>query len=136
MSATIVEKIEISKQHQAEVASGERFEFGKNWSAFLSVLDDERIATAEASLKEMLECDTLAGKSFLDIGSGSGFVHNSYLFDHPQKSVVYAPFRIFPTPAWFANHKNLLGMAKQLLKLEANPTWKNLPLVVLAALRG
>ena len=56
MSATIVEKIEISKQHQAEVASGERFEFGKNWSAFLSVLDDERIATAEASLKEMLEC--------------------------------------------------------------------------------
>ncbi len=72
MSATIAEKIEISKQHQAEVASGERFEFGRNWSAFLSVLDDERIANAEASLKEMLECDTLAGKTFLDIGSGSG----------------------------------------------------------------
>lgn len=72
MSATIAEKIDVSKQHQSEVASGERFEFGKNWSAFLSVLDDERIATAEASLKEMLECDTLAGKTFLDIGSGSG----------------------------------------------------------------
>ena len=76
------------------------------------------------------------GNTPTDIGSGSGFVHNSYLFDHPQKSVVYAPFRIFPTPAWFANHKNLLNMAKQLLKLEANPTWKNLLLVVLAALRG
>jgi Aldehyde dehydrogenase family len=76
------------------------------------------------------------GNTPADIGSGTGFVHNSYLFDHPQKSVVYAPFRIFPTPAWFANHRNLLGMAKQLLKLEANPTWKNLPLVVLAALRG
>jgi acyl-CoA reductase-like NAD-dependent aldehyde dehydrogenase len=76
------------------------------------------------------------GNTPADIGSGSGFVHNSYLFDHPQKSVVYAPFRIFPTPAWFANHKNLLSMAKQLLKLEAYPTWKNLPLVVLAALRG
>ena len=72
MSATIAENIEVSKQHQAEVASGERFEFGKNWSSFLSVLDDERIANAEASLKEMLECDTLAGKTFLDIGSGSG----------------------------------------------------------------
>lgn len=72
MSATIAEKIEVSKQHQAEVASGERFEFGKNWSAFLSVLDDERIAIAEASLKEMLGCDSLAGKTFLDIGSGSG----------------------------------------------------------------
>lgn len=76
------------------------------------------------------------GNTPANIGSGSGFVHNSYLFDHPQKSVVYAPFRIFPTPAWFANHKNLLSMAKQLLKLEAHPTWKNLPLVVLAALRG
>ena len=63
---------EIALQHTAEVASGERFEFGKNWSAFLSVLDDERITTAEESLKEMLECDTLAGKTFLDIGSGSG----------------------------------------------------------------
>lgn len=64
--------VEIAEQHQKEVASGERFEFGKNWSAFLSVLDDERIATAVESLKEMLECDDLAGKTFLDIGSGSG----------------------------------------------------------------
>ena len=63
---------EIALQHAAEVAVGERFEFGKNWSAFLSVLDEERIATAEASLKEMLECDSLEGKTFLDIGSGSG----------------------------------------------------------------
>ena len=63
---------EIALQHTAEVASGERFEFGKNWSAFLSVLDEERIATAEASLREMLECETLEGKTFLDIGSGSG----------------------------------------------------------------
>lgn len=63
---------EIAKQHQQEVAQGERFEFGKNWSSFLSVLNDERIAQAENSLKEMLEVEDLAGKSFLDIGSGSG----------------------------------------------------------------
>jgi 2-polyprenyl-6-hydroxyphenyl methylase/3-demethylubiquinone-9 3-methyltransferase len=63
---------EIAVQHSREVASGDRFEFGKNWTAFLSVLDDERISTAEASLKEMLECEDLKGKSFLDIGSGSG----------------------------------------------------------------
>ena len=76
------------------------------------------------------------GNTPADIGSGSGFVHNSYLFDHPQKSVVYAPFRIFPTPAWFANHKNLLNMSRQLLKLEAYPNLLNLPPVVLAALLG
>lgn len=69
---TTVEMPTLAEQHETEVASGERFEFGKNWSAFLSVLDDERIATAEESLKEMLECETLAGKTFLDIGSGSG----------------------------------------------------------------
>lgn len=63
---------EIALQHQIEVASGERFEFGKNWAAFLDVLDDERIAKAEASLMEMLEVETLEGKTFLDIGSGSG----------------------------------------------------------------
>jgi 2-polyprenyl-6-hydroxyphenyl methylase/3-demethylubiquinone-9 3-methyltransferase len=62
----------IALQHGNEVASGERFEFGKNWAAFLAVLDDERIAKAEESLKEMLEVETLEGKTFLDIGSGSG----------------------------------------------------------------
>jgi acyl-CoA reductase-like NAD-dependent aldehyde dehydrogenase len=76
------------------------------------------------------------GNTLADIGSGIGCVHNSYLFDRPQKSVAYAPFRIFPTPAWFATHRNLLGMARQLLKFEAYPSWQNLPGVVLAALKG
>ena len=58
--------------HAIEIAHGERFEFGKNWSRFLNVLDEQRIARAEESLKQMLEVDDLEGKSFLDIGSGSG----------------------------------------------------------------
>jgi 2-polyprenyl-6-hydroxyphenyl methylase/3-demethylubiquinone-9 3-methyltransferase len=58
--------------HSEEVAVGQRFEFGKNWSHFLSVLDDSRIARAEESLQQMLELDNLQGKTFLDVGSGSG----------------------------------------------------------------
>lgn len=58
--------------HAVEVKSGERFEFGANWRRFLDRLNEDRIATAEASLRRMLEVDSLAGKSFLDIGSGSG----------------------------------------------------------------
>lgn len=58
--------------HAIEIAQGKRFEFGKNWSQFLAVLDDSRISEAEKSLKEMLEVEVLKGKSFLDIGSGSG----------------------------------------------------------------
>lgn len=62
----------IVTQHTAEVESGERFEFGKNWARFLALLNENRIAQAEKSLCEMLEVETLAGKTFLDVGSGSG----------------------------------------------------------------
>ncbi len=58
--------------HSAEVQSGDRFQFGENWGRFLSVINDERIAEAQATLRQMLAVDSLEGKSFLDIGSGSG----------------------------------------------------------------
>ena len=57
---------------ETEILSGERFEFGENWRSFLSVLDDQRIAMAEASLQDMLEVSDLRGVRFLDVGSGSG----------------------------------------------------------------
>jgi 2-polyprenyl-3-methyl-5-hydroxy-6-metoxy-1,4-benzoquinol methylase len=58
--------------HRQEVAAGDRFEFGKNWQTFLRSVDEPRIAAAEASLLSMLRCENLAGRSFLDIGCGSG----------------------------------------------------------------
>ena len=61
-----------STRFSAEVERGERFEFGENWSRFLSVLDDARIAEAEESLRSMLGRSDLTGLSFLDVGSGSG----------------------------------------------------------------
>jgi 2-polyprenyl-3-methyl-5-hydroxy-6-metoxy-1,4-benzoquinol methylase len=60
------------KTHSEEIVQGTRFQFGANWAAFLSMLDDERIKGAENSLKQMLEISDLSGKTFLDIGSGSG----------------------------------------------------------------
>ncbi len=57
---------------EQEVKKGDRFEFGKNWQRFLSVLNSDRIAEAKASLQQMLEVESLQGKTFLDIGSGSG----------------------------------------------------------------
>lgn len=58
--------------HAAETARGDRFEFGKNWSQFLELLDENRISEAETSLKQMLGVESLEGLSFIDIGSGSG----------------------------------------------------------------
>lgn len=81
---------------EQEVKQGDRFQFGENWKRFLSVLNDERIAEAEKSLKEMLEVEDLQGKSFLDIGSGSGLFSlvarrlgaKVYSFDYDPQSVA------------------------------------------------
>ena len=61
-----------SSAYDLEVRQGDRFEFGKNWSRLLTVLDDERIAEACQSFDRMLGPGFLAGKTFLDVGSGSG----------------------------------------------------------------
>ena len=64
--------IESFDAHAGEIAAGQRFEFGANWARFLELLNEERIANAEASLRTYLGLDSLAGLRFLDIGSGSG----------------------------------------------------------------
>lgn len=63
---------EVSAGWDKEVESGERFGFGENWAAFLRLLNDDRIRSAEESLQDMLGLERLDGKRFLDVGSGSG----------------------------------------------------------------
>jgi len=55
-----------------EIARGERFAFGANWTRFLSVVNETRVRDAEDPLRTMLGVSDLEGRSFLDIGSGSG----------------------------------------------------------------
>jgi 2-polyprenyl-3-methyl-5-hydroxy-6-metoxy-1,4-benzoquinol methylase len=82
--------------HAEEIARGQRFEFGQNWSQFLGVLDETRIREAEKSLREMLSVEDLRGRSFLDIGSGSGLFSlaarrlgaSVHSFDYDPKSVA------------------------------------------------
>jgi SAM-dependent methyltransferase len=73
----------------------ERFQFGENWSRFLALVDEDRIAEAKARLSEML--GDISGKSFLDVGSGSGIHSLAALrlgasrvlsFDYDSKSVA------------------------------------------------
>jgi 2-polyprenyl-6-hydroxyphenyl methylase/3-demethylubiquinone-9 3-methyltransferase len=101
-----------SENHASEVSRGDRFEFGKNWAKFLELLTDARIENAKKSLCEFLELSSLAGKTFVDVGSGSGLfslaarmlgakVHS---FDFDPKSVACTAElkrRYFPNdPDW------------------------------------
>ena len=47
-----------------------RFAFGKNWSSFLTIVTEQRIAHAAEKLSEFL--GDIRGKTFLDVGCGSG----------------------------------------------------------------
>ena len=76
------------------------------------------------------------GHPLEDIRSGRGFVHNALLIDHPQKSIVRAPFRMSPTPAWFADHKTGHQLGPLITDFEAAPSMLKLPFLLPVALRG
>lgn len=111
------------KTHLEQVAGGERFEFGNNWASFLSTLDDARIKQAEISLKSLLGMDDLTGRTFLDIGSGSGLfslaakrlgaIVHSFDFD-PQSMACTRELkrRYFPEdPSWKIEEASALDEA-------------------------
>ena len=105
--------------HAIEVQQGERFGFGANWARFLSVLNDGRIEEAKSSLKRMLNVESLDGKTFLDVGSGSGLfslaarllgakVHS---FDYDPQSVACTAElkrRYFPDDDWIVESGSVL----------------------------
>ena len=68
--------------------------------------------------------------------SGIGFVHNGRLIDHPQKSVVWAPFRQFPKPPWFVSHRSTNRAMKLFAEFETDPGLVRLLKVGAASLRG
>jgi len=60
----------VSNEHLTQLES--HFAFGENWAAFSASIDQGRIDQAAADLRRLLPEGELVGKSFLDIGSGSG----------------------------------------------------------------
>jgi aldehyde dehydrogenase (NAD(P)+) len=83
-----------------------------------------------------------------DVHSGIGVVHNAYLFDKAQKSVVYAPFAPFPRslagygstllprPPWFVTNKMAEKTARALVDYEYNKNLLSLTKVAALAMLG
>jgi SAM-dependent methyltransferase len=77
-----------------------RFEFGRNWRSFVSHVGEEQVREAEASLREKL--GDIRGKSFLDVGCGSG------LFSLAALRLGVAPVRSFDYDAGSVEAARLL----------------------------
>jgi 2-polyprenyl-3-methyl-5-hydroxy-6-metoxy-1,4-benzoquinol methylase len=50
----------------------DRFAFGRNWASYAGLIGDKEVAAAVEGLTRLIPAQDLAGRSFLDIGSGSG----------------------------------------------------------------
>jgi 2-polyprenyl-6-hydroxyphenyl methylase/3-demethylubiquinone-9 3-methyltransferase len=72
-----------------------RFGFGKNWKNYLTFINKDKISLSKKAICNFLKKDNLSGKTFLDIGSGSGLSSLSALelgakvtsFDYDADSV-------------------------------------------------
>tara|TARA_B100001769_G_scaffold10479_1_gene7408 strand:- start:2908 stop:4557 length:1650 start_codon:yes stop_codon:yes gene_type:complete len=63
-----------------------------------------------------------------DIQSGQGYVHNSFLFESPQKGIVYSKFRLsrLIDPPWFVTNKKAHRIFKNLTYYQATKSKINL----------
>jgi acyl-CoA reductase-like NAD-dependent aldehyde dehydrogenase len=76
------------------------------------------------------------GHTRQDIQSGIGVVHNTFLFDKPEKSVVRGPFVVKPKPPWFATNTRTHEIAPRLVDFEEDPSVLKFVKILWPALRG
>jgi len=71
-----------------------------------------------------------------DIQSGVGFVHNARLVDHPEKTVMAAPFVQVPAPPWSVFHRRSTEALERAAAFENDPGMLRLARLVGAAVRA
>ena len=98
-------------------------------AAFQEGLDDLRYGTIGVNLWSGLGFGLMTttwgaypGHTLEDIQSGRGVVHNTFLFDKPQKAVVYGAFRPILKPVWFHSHRGVAKLAPPLVTMQAHPS--------------
>ncbi|MGI5373843.1 aldehyde dehydrogenase family protein [Streptomyces sp. CA-251387] len=82
------------------------------------------------------------------IGSGIGFVHNAFMLEDVEKTVLRAPFApaprglaagqtsLSPRPPYFVTNRTALTTVERLVRFTAEPSVRKLPALFASALRG
>ncbi|MGW5381553.1 aldehyde dehydrogenase family protein [Nocardia sp. NPDC003963] len=88
------------------------------------------------------------GHTVDDVQSGIGVVHNAWLMDRIERTVVRGPFRpaprsvlhrewaLTPKPPWFVGNRTAARTGRLLTDFAADPRWSRLPAIFASALRG
>ena len=88
------------------------------------------------------------GHTLDDIQSGMGFVHNTFMFDKPERTVIEAPFRPFPRsilngslsllpkPPWFVTNRKAAALGRRLTDFQFKPGFLKIPGILFNALLG
>ena len=71
-----------------------------------------------------------------NIQSGNGFVHNTFMLEGIEKSVIRAPLSIFPKPAFLTGHRTAQTVMQRIVAMEEDASWAKVPGIVWAALQG
>jgi acyl-CoA reductase-like NAD-dependent aldehyde dehydrogenase len=71
-----------------------------------------------------------------DIQSGRGFVHNTRMLEHVEKLVFRAPAWSPLKLPYFPTHRTAHDLGRRLAELEVDGSWRRLPGIVGAAVRG
>lgn len=88
------------------------------------------------------------GHTLEDVQSGIGTVHNTLMFDHPERTIIQAPWRPFPRsilsgeftllpkPPWFITNKKQHKIGMLLTQFQHSPSWLKIPRIIANAVLG
>lgn len=88
------------------------------------------------------------GHTLDNVQSGIGVVHNAFLLDHTERTVVTGPFRpfprsavhgefaLFPKPPWFVTARSASRTGRLLTQFAQKPSWLKMPGIFLSAFRA
>ena len=129
-----------------------RRELGERWESILADLRYGCIGinawTGLGFLAVQTPWGAYPGHTLDDVQSGIGFVHNTYMFDRVERTVIEAPFRPFPRnllhgsftllpkPPWFVTNRKAHVLGKLLTGFQYRPSFLKIPRIFLNALLG